>query len=114
MIVCDTYKRLRAYFLENHEKQLADAGVVACFLFAEGTTQESSGLAYRCNDKRIKIYNWSQVMQLGSMVDDRAIFRRITNQRPGMCCNIVYTTVDNRGVMLSHDNMTWFWTSYNN
>ena len=77
VIVCDTYKRLRATFLDCHEKELADAGVVACFLFAEGTTQESSGLAYRCSDKRIKIYNWSQVMHLGSEVEDRVIFRRI-------------------------------------
>lgn len=38
VIVCDTYKRLRASFLDQNEKKLADAGVIACFLFAEGTT----------------------------------------------------------------------------
>ena len=38
IIVCDTYKRLKASFLDKNEQALADAGVVACFLFAEGTT----------------------------------------------------------------------------
>ena len=34
-----------------------------------------------------------------------------------MCCNIVFTSGTTRdkskGVMLSHDNMTWFWSAYN-
>lgn len=58
VIVCDTYKRLKSSFLDQYAEELADAGVVACFLFGEGQTQESSNLVYR-GTKRIKIYNWS-------------------------------------------------------
>ena len=63
ILVCDTYKRLKLSFLDKHEDELADLGVVACFIFAEGLTSESASIAYK--SKRLKIYNWSQIMQLG-------------------------------------------------
>ena len=77
MIVCDTYKRLRASFLDLFEDELAEAGVVACFLFSEGVTKETAGLSFKSTKKGIKILNWSQVMQLGAQVEDRAVFQRI-------------------------------------
>lgn len=64
----------------------------------------------------LKIYNWTQALALGQEIENRVIMRKVESQKPSTCCNIVFTsgTVgDSKGAMLSHDNMTWFWQSYN-
>lgn len=46
VIVCDTYKRLKSTFIDHHDEEYAAMGVIAYFLFAEGTTKESAANSF--------------------------------------------------------------------
>ncbi|XP_069046824.1 long-chain-fatty-acid--CoA ligase ACSBG1 isoform X1 [Lepisosteus oculatus] len=56
------------------------------------------------------LYSWDEFMELGSEISEEHLDDIISNQRPNQCCVLIYTsgtTGKPKGVMLSHDNITW-------
>ena len=76
-------------------------------------------LAYEIENDEVKkllnpyvtIYTWKDFLQLGKKATvDLEFQRRINMQKPGNCCNVVYTsgtTGNPKAVLLSHDNITF-------
>lgn len=56
------------------------------------------------------VYTWEAFMKLGEGVPDEELKSRIERQHCNQCCTLIYTsgtTGNPKGVMLSHDNLTW-------
>ena len=56
------------------------------------------------------ILSWSELLDLGRELPDARLDERLRRVAINHCCTVVYTSGTNRaqrGVMLSHDNLTW-------
>ncbi|XP_032380556.1 long-chain-fatty-acid--CoA ligase ACSBG1 [Etheostoma spectabile] len=56
------------------------------------------------------LYSWEEFMELGLEVSEKELDDIIASQRANQCCVLIYTsgtTGKPKGVMLSHDNITW-------
>ncbi|KAG8440182.1 hypothetical protein GDO86_006110 [Hymenochirus boettgeri] len=60
--------------------------------------------------KHPNLYTWEEFMELGRDISDTHLDGLINSQKPNQCCVLIYTsgtTGSPKGVMLSHDNITW-------
>ncbi|XP_062504160.1 long-chain-fatty-acid--CoA ligase ACSBG2-like [Corticium candelabrum] len=62
------------------------------------------------NGQDLPVYSWKDFKKLGSDLPEYELQWRLEAQKPGQCTALIYTsgtTGHPKGVMLSHDNLTW-------
>ncbi|MCI4381813.1 hypothetical protein PGIGA_G00256240 [Pangasianodon gigas] len=61
-------------------------------------------------EKLPNLYLWEEFMSLGLDIPDKTLDDIISSQKANQCCVLIYTSGTTgmpKGVMLSHDNITW-------
>ncbi len=56
------------------------------------------------------VYAWNELPKLAEKVSEKELEERIKAQKPDDCCTLIYTsgtTGNPKGVMITHDNITW-------
>ncbi|XP_065843145.1 long-chain-fatty-acid--CoA ligase ACSBG2-like [Oscarella lobularis] len=56
------------------------------------------------------VLTWNELLEWGKDVSDDELQKRLDAQKPNNCCSLVYTSGTTglpKGVMLSHDSITW-------
>jgi len=120
----DTVQQLK-FKMEHSESTVAIVGDDSKFERMKALIDESPYLkaivGYDCPDcctqdlKRkdgsvVKVYTWAAFLKLGAGVSDADLEARMSVQKPGHCCALVYTsgtTGNPKATMISHDSLVF-------